>query len=67
MPKYSLTQAGVAFAVVGTLLVQFGFSESCSNEIVQVAPTLIGSVIAWIGRYRHGDVTIAGFRKPIPY
>ena len=61
---YSLTQSGILVAVVGTLLVNFGFSEVCSNEIITIAPTLVGGVIAWIGRWRKGDITIAGFRKP---
>lgn len=61
--KYSLTQGGILVAVVGTLLVKFGFTETCSNEIISIAPTLVGGVIAWIGRFRKGDLTLGGFRK----
>jgi len=65
--KYSLTQGGILVAVVGTLVVQLGFSDSCSNEITQklvdYAPLVIGGITAWIGRFRAGGVTMAGFRK----
>lgn len=61
--KYSLTQGGILVAVVGTLLVKAGFSDSCSSELVTNIPLLIGGVTAWIGRYRVGDVNLAGFKK----
>lgn len=63
MKNYSLTQGGILVAVVGTLLVKFGFSEGCSNELISNVPLLIGGVTAWIGRYRKGDVTLGGFKK----
>lgn len=65
--KYSLTQGGILVAVLGTLTVEFlgshGFSEACSSEIASYIPLLVGSAIAWIGRYRKGGVTLAGFKK----
>lgn len=61
--KYSLTSGGILVAVVGTLLTQWGFSEQCGNELIQNTPLLIGSIIAWIGRIRRGDINIAGFKK----
>lgn len=69
MKNFSLTYAGILVAVVGTFLVQAGFSESCTSEIVDKAPLLlekvpliVGGLMAWIGRYRVGGVTLAGFR-----
>ena len=61
--KYSLTSGGILVAVVGTLLVKYGFSESCSNELVTNIPLLIGGVMSWIGRVRAGGVNILGFKK----
>lgn len=61
--KYSLTTGGILIAVVGTLLAKSGFSELCSNEIITNTPLVIGSVIAWIGRVRKGDINMLGFRK----
>lgn len=65
--KYSLTQGGILAAVLIPVIVSLGFSDSCSNEIVsQSLPflsSLPGAVMAWIGRYRMGDVTLAGFKK----
>jgi hypothetical protein len=60
---FSLTQGGILVAVLGTVLVRFGFTEACSNEIVSVAPLLVGGITAWIGRYRKGDITPLGFKK----
>jgi hypothetical protein len=61
--KYSLTISGVIVSVAGTLLLQFGFTEQCSNEILKLTPTLIGGIMSWIGRYRHGDINIGGIKK----
>jgi hypothetical protein len=61
--KYSLTQGGILVAVVGTLLVQWGFSESCSNELITNIPLIVGSIVAWVGRVRKGDVNVFGFKK----
>lgn len=65
--KYSLTQGGILLAVVGTFVVQLGFSDSCSTEltqkIVDFTPLVIGSVTAWIGRFKAGGVTMGGWKK----
>lgn len=60
---YSLTLTGVLVAVGGSLLLKLGFSETCSNEIVQLAPVLMGGAITWFARFRKGDVSVAGFKK----
>ena len=59
----SLTIIGIIVSLVGTALVKFGFSETCTNEIITNAPLVIGGVIAWIGRVRQGDVNILGVKK----
>src|SRR3990167_8034091 len=59
---FSLTQGGILVAVAGTLLTQY-FSEGCSKELTTNIPLIIGAVVAWVGRYRKGDITFAGFKK----
>lgn len=61
--KFSLTYVGIITAVAVPLLAKYGFSESCSNELVNVAIPLIGALVAVIGRYRAGGVSILGVRK----
>lgn len=49
--------------VVGPLLSQnLGLSDACGTELANLVPTLIGAIVALIGRYRVGGVTVAGFR-----
>ncbi|MDP1570822.1 MAG: hypothetical protein Q8L86_12560 [Vicinamibacterales bacterium] len=59
----SLTIFGIFTAVAGTALVQLGFSEVCSNEIIANLPAAVGGAIAYYGRWRQGDVTLFGVRK----
>lgn len=59
----SLTISGIFVSVAGTLLVKFGFSEVCSNEIVTLAPLAVGSLMSYVGRFRKGDVNLLGVRK----
>lgn len=54
---------GILVSVIGTLLVQYGFSETCANELIQNVPLAIGAVMAWIGRVRAGGVNAVGFKK----
>lgn len=65
MSKISMTIVGVFIAVGGSLLLNIGFSQSCSNEITTLLPTIIGGVISYIGRLRQGDITPLGFKKDI--
>lgn len=62
MKNYSLTISGIVVMVAGTFLVEWGFSESCSNEIVTKAPLLIGGLMAWIGRVKAGGINALGVR-----
>lgn len=63
MKNYSITMAGIIVAVGVPVLVKFGFSESCSNELVNYVIPLVGGAIAWFGRMRAGGVTVGGFKK----
>lgn len=63
MNNYSLTIAGLIGAIALPLLVNLGFSDGCANEIVTTLTPLPGIIVAWIGRMRHGDVTLSGFKK----
>ena len=61
--NFSLTITGVLVSVLGTFLVKWGFSESCSNEIVQALPVIIGGAISWVGRVRAGGISVIGVKK----
>jgi len=59
----SLTISGIIVSVAGSLLLKFGFSEVCSNEIIQLSPVAIGGIMAWIGRVRKGDLKWGGLAR----
>jgi len=64
MPKnISTTQLGLATIVVGYFLINSGFSQSCSNEIIANGGVLVTAGFAWYKRYKAGDITIFGTRK----
>lgn len=63
MSNFSLTIGGLVIMVAGTLLVDYGFSDSCSNEITTQIPLIVGGIMAYIGRIRKGDLDNLGFRK----
>ena len=58
-----MTHGGIVIMVVGTLLVDYGFSEGCATELTTQIPLAIGAITAWIGRMRKGDTTILGMKK----
>ena len=58
--NYSLTIGGVVVSILGTILVQVGFSEACTNEIVTMLPVVVGGVMSYVGRYRNGGVDVFG-------
>lgn len=67
MNKFSLTIGGIIVAVGGSLLVQFGFTDGCSSEILAkimpLLPVVVGGGMSYVGRVRMGDVTALGFKK----
>ena len=58
---------GVFIAGAGALLIGFGFSDSCSNEIMAKAlpflGTLPGLALTYFARLAKGDVKFSGLRK----
>jgi len=64
MQNFSLTYSGIIVMVVGPLLTQYlGLTETCGAELANQVPVLIGAVVALVGRYRAGGITVAGMRK----
>ncbi len=63
--KFSLTYTGIIVSVVGYLLNKFGVPfESGQVEVVVANGVIVaGWVIAIIGRWRHGDISVCGFKK----
>lgn len=65
--KYSLVIGGVLVSVLGSLLVAFGLTESCSSEIVAkimpLLPVIVGGGMSYVGRQRLGGVTPLGFKN----
>lgn len=61
--SYSLTHSGILAMILLPVLVHFGFSESCGNEIMTIAPMIPGAVMAWVGRIRAGGTSILGFKE----
>lgn len=65
---YSLTQAGNlgVFAGIIVLVAKQFHVQLAQDTIVQLLGdivTIVGLVTSWYGRYRQGDLTVAGFRK----
>lgn len=63
MKNYSMTMGGIIVMVVGSLLMDYGFTEGCAGEISNQVPLIIGAIVTYIGRMRKGDVTPLGFKK----
>ena len=64
--NFSLTQSGNLVVLLGFILkvlgVEIGTEEV--TKFVEAALVLIGLIVSWVGRWRKGDLTILGFRKP---
>lgn len=64
--NYSVTMLGILVAVGVPILAKIGFSDECSNQLINVVVNyltpLVGAVIAWVGRVNAGGVTMAGFK-----
>lgn len=61
--NYSTTYLGIIGMIVLPLLVNLGFSETCSNEITGIIlPMIPGAVMAFRGRFKLGGVDALGRR-----
>lgn len=61
--NFSLTYLGVIIASLGPVVAQAtGLSDACGSEVATWLSTLPGALVAMIGRYRAGGITMAGFR-----
>ncbi len=67
MKRYSIQIGGVFAAAAGILLVQFGLSDSCSNEIIAKIMPLIGGapglLAVYFARLSKGDVGALGGKR----
>jgi len=63
MKNFSTTIIGVVVMVAGTFLVDYGFTEGCSNEITTKIPLLLGGVITWFGRFKAGGINAFGVKE----
>lgn len=75
MNFYSMTQAGqlaqiAAFIVlIAKLLNSTADEEQIKQAVftigngIAAAVWLVGACVSWYGRYRHGDLTLAGIKK----
>ncbi len=65
--KMSTEILGVFISALGAIIVGWGFSDACSNEIVEKALPLIGSlpglITTYVARFRKGDVNVLGAKK----
>jgi len=64
---FSKVIGGIIVAGIGSLVAGFGFSDSCSSEILDKVLPFIGSLpglaIAWWARVKQGGITKFGFKK----
>jgi len=64
---FSKVIGGIIGAGIGSLVVSFGFSDSCSSEILDKALPFIGSLpglaFSWWARVKQGGITKFGFKK----
>jgi hypothetical protein len=66
--SFSKRASGILLALALPLIVQFGFSDSCANEVIaKVAPILSalpGLALSWFGSMKaEGPMTVGGFSK----
>lgn len=63
--NYSLTYSGIIVSLLG-LVVHFTGLPLAEAEVTEIGShlaALVGAIIAIIGRYRIGDVTLLGVKK----
>mgnify|MGYP001588901041 CR=1 FL=1 len=68
MEKFSVTQSGNLIALAGFIVMvlhhyQINIAQEDIVAILGGIITIVGIARSWYGRYRQGDLTLAGFRK----
>jgi len=64
MKNYSAVFAGVIAMIGLPMLVNVGFSDTCSNEIVTIlGPMIPGAILTLWGRIRLGGVNMFGYKE----
>lgn len=65
--NFSLAQAGVYVTILSFIFQVFKINIATEEvtSFVEAALTIVGLAMAWYGRYRKGDLTKLGFRKPV--
>lgn len=65
---YSITQGGnlaVIAAAIALVLSHPDFTNQANVEVLLTALVIaVGAAVSWYGRWRKGDLTLGGFRKP---
>ena len=63
MKGYSTTYTGIISMIALPLLVNVGFTEACSNELLSIVlPMIPGAIMAFRGRFKLGGVDALGRR-----
>lgn len=66
--SFSLTQGGNIISFVALImfilhLFKINITQAEVEAVVNAVILLTGIIISWIGRYRQGDINIAGVKK----
>ena len=64
---FSITKLGAYVVAISTILGWFGTHIAPENlqttiDTLSQLGSLIGAIVAWVGRHRHGDTTALGFK-----
>lgn len=58
--KYDLGSAGIISAIALPLLITFGLSDTCANEVWTVVAPMPGAILAWYARMKNGETDVLG-------
>ena len=64
--NYSLTYIGIIVSLVSIVVERLGLNIAPGDieTTLLTITAIVGGIIAFIGRYRKGDIKLLGFRKP---
>lgn len=66
--NYSLTQGGNLASIIGLIMLvlnlfKINIAQDEVEKVISAVIILVGVITSWIGRYRHGDLKLSGFKK----